>query len=167
MIVQITNYSMRILLTASIAFSMIAPFTIQAQESDLVTTIRAEIMKDPRSTDIPPAQMDSMVAALAEAAAAQGVTATDITWRPAEVDTSAQPTTADCGFFCRVNGIFGFEGDDYTIPLGLGVSSAILILIISMMFHRHHAHGVMPTIDAVHEHPGPASKHSWLHSDKI
>ena len=135
-----------------VSLALALPFAVQAQD-DLTATIRAEILKDPRAAQIPQAQMDTMVAALAEAASKQGVTSSDITWRPAEVDPSLPYDETPCEFFCYVNSIFGFGGGDYVIPLGLGVSSAILILIISMMLHRHHKHGVHPTIEAIHEHP--------------
>lgn len=130
------------------------PLLAAAQANGLENAIRAEIMKDPRSQDIPPVQMDAMVTALAQTAAAQGVSESDITWKPATRGTAAAP--AECGFLCTVNRIFGFGGDDYTIPIGLAVTSALLILFISMMLHRHHVHGVEPNIDAIHLPPKKA-----------
>jgi hypothetical protein len=132
------------------------PFFAGAQSTGLSDAIRAEILKDPRAADIPQAQIDAMVSSLAQTAAAQGITESDITWRPATSDTSRDGSA--CGFFCQVNRIFGFEGDDYTIPFGLGITSALLILFMSMMWHRHHVHGIEPTVDSIHthgEHPAP------------
>lgn len=127
------------------------PLLVSAQSQSLSEAIRAEILKDPRAASIPSAQVDVMVASLAQAAAEQGVTESDITWRP--VETSESTPVAPCGFFCSINAIFGFGGDDYTIPLGLGITSALLILFISMMLHRHHKHDIVPpTIESIHTH---------------
>jgi hypothetical protein len=139
------------LATICAAAVIAVPFMAGAQSLGLQNAIRAEIMKDPRSSEIPPAQIDAMVSALAQTAAAQGVSETDITWRPATRAGAGEP--AACGFLCTINQIFGFGGDDFTIPIGLGVTSALLILFISMMLHRHHVHGVEPTVDAIHLPP--------------
>lgn len=134
------------------------PLVAGAQSDGLSQAIRAEILKDPRSSSIPVAQIDAMVASLAQAAQQQGVNEADITWRPVEVGSISSSGT--CGFFCSVNAIFGFGGDDYTIPVGLGITSALLILFISAMFHRHHVHGVEPTIESIHRLPAAAGKKS-------
>ncbi len=127
------------------------PLMVSAQTAGLSEAIRAEILKDPRSASIPSAQVDAMVASLAQAAAQQGVTESDITWRPVEAGEESAP--ARCGFFCSVNAIFGFTGNDYTIPIGLALTSAILILFISLMLHRHHKHGIHPpTVESIHTH---------------
>lgn len=127
------------------------PLIAGAQSLGLQNAIRAEIMKDPRSADIPPTQIDAMVSALAQTAAAQGVSESDITWKPATRDGVGP--VSECGFLCTINRIFGFGGDDFTIPIGLGVTSALLILFISMMLHRHHVHGVEPSVEAIHLPP--------------
>lgn len=126
------------------------PFVAFAQDASLSATIRAEIMKDPRSADIAPEQIDALVAALTQAAQEEGVTERDILWRPAEARVSQEPS---CGFLCRVNEVFGFGGRDYTVPVGLGIASAILILFLTTMYHRHHEHGVEPSIEAIHDLP--------------
>ncbi len=138
----------RIAITTAVILAL--PLFVSAQSVGLSEAIRAEIMKDPRSASIPSAQVDAMVASLAQAAQAQGVTESDITWRPVEAGEDAVP--AECGFLCSVNAIFGFSGDDYTIPIGLGITSAILILFISLMLHRHHKHGIHPTVESIHTH---------------
>lgn len=124
------------------------PLMMSAQSTGLSNAIRAEILKDPRSADIPQAQIDAMVSALAQTASAQGVSESDITWKPVTRQGGLEPEA--CGFFCTINRIFGFGGDDFTIPIGLGITSALLILFISMMLHRHHVHGVEPTVEAIH-----------------
>ncbi|MBP9757857.1 MAG: hypothetical protein KBD06_04615 [Candidatus Pacebacteria bacterium] len=136
------------LVTICAAAVLAAPFMLSAQSAGLSNAIRAEIMKDPRSSDIPPAQIEAMVVALAQTASAQGVSESDITWKPVRAESATG--SVECGFFCTINRIFGFGGDDYTIPIGLGVTSALLILFISMMLHRHHVHGVEPTVEAIH-----------------
>ncbi len=127
------------------------PLLVGAQSIGLSEAIRAEILKDPRAASIPSAQVDAMVASLAQAAAQQGVTESDITWRP--VEAAETESAAPCGFLCSINAIFGFGGNDYTIPVGLGLTSALLILFISMMLHRHHKHNIVPpTIESIHTH---------------
>ncbi len=147
--------SIKVGLGLVIAFAFI-PLIASAQSS-LAETIRKEILKDPRASTISSTQLDAMVASLAQAAEAEGVTEADISWRPAEVGAETV-VPEECDFFCRVNSIFGFAGEDYTIPIGLGVTSALLILFISMMLHRHHVHGVHPTVDAIHTMPAEAPK---------
>lgn len=144
---------MRSLTIASVcaAALLAVPVCAAAQTTGLESAIRAEILKDPRAADIPQAQIDAMVSALAQTAAAQGVSEADITWKPATREGAA--IGGPCGFLCTVNSIFGFGGNDYTIPIGLGVTSALLILFISMMLHRHHVHGVEPTVEAIHLPP--------------
>ncbi len=142
------SFSRAVVATAVI---LALPFMVGAQSTGLSEAIRAEILKDPRAADIPAAQVDAMVASLALAAAQQGVTESDITWRPAE--SSDASGAAPCGFVCSINAIFGFGGDDYTIPIGLGITSALLILFLSMMLHRHHTHGIVPpTVESIHTH---------------
>jgi hypothetical protein len=137
--------------TACASVLLALPLLVSAQSAGLSEAIRAEIMKDPRSSGIPQTQIDAMVATLAQAAQQQGVSEADITWRPAEAAASVPVTS--CGFLCAINAIFGFGGNDYTIPIGLGVTSALLILFISMMLHRHHKHGIVPpTIESIHTH---------------
>lgn len=66
-------------------FIAMIPSLSSAQSSDtasLVTTIRAAIKNDPRSSALPAAQVDSMVQALAAKAQAQGLTAQDIAYLP-------------------------------------------------------------------------------------
>jgi hypothetical protein len=137
--------------TIAVAAILALPFMVSAQSAGLSEAIRAEILKDPRSASIPSAQVDAMVASLAQAASQQGVTESDITWRP--VEGSRETSAAPCGFLCSVNAIFGFGGDDYTIPIGLAMTSALLILFISAMLHRHHKHGIVPpTVESIHTH---------------
>ncbi len=130
-----------------------SPLIVSAHEvdlsSDLAQSIRAEIMKDPRSGTIPTPELDAMISGLVHAAEEQGVQGGDVATL-ARADVGAAPVL--CDFFCSVNAIFGFGGNDHTIPWGLGITSAILILFISLMLHRHHKHGIEPTIHSIHTH---------------
>jgi hypothetical protein len=143
-------YMIRTFKIAAVAAILALPLMAGAQTVSLSDAIRTEIMKDPRSSSIPSAQIDLMVASLAQAASQQGVNASDIAWRPAEAKAEG---SASCDFLCQINAIFGFGGNDYTIPLGLGLTSAFLILFISLMLHRHHKHGLVPpTVESIHTH---------------
>ena len=132
------------LLAALIALFALAPHTFAQSASgsdDLRATIRAELLSDPRTSNLPQAQLDAMVDALTAQAQEQGLTAHDITWRPAM--TPAENIQADaCGsmpsVLCALNRAFGFDGSDPRIPVGLGIVSALLILIIGLMFEMHH-----------------------------
>ena len=126
---------------------------------DLRATIRAAILSDPRTAEMSEAEIDAMVGALAEEASVQGVGSSDIMWRPIEYGV---PVSADrCGslpeFFCTVNEAFGFDGSDFTIPIGLGVSAAFLLFVIgSLLLHRHGHHPVQGAI-GVTPPMGPAA----------
>ncbi len=123
--------------------------------TELEMVIKTEMLKDSRAKLLPAEQLDAMVKSLAEAAMQQGVTASDITWTPVATgpDSVVKQQPEECNFLCAVNRIFGFGGNDYVIPLTLGVTSAIIIIFISMMLHRHHVHGVEPHIEAIHNLP--------------
>ena len=62
-----------------------------SSDSELRETVRAAILADPRSAQMSEADVDSMVAALAGEAEAQGVTSEDIAWRPQ--DTPGEPAS--------------------------------------------------------------------------
>jgi hypothetical protein len=111
-------------------------------------TIRAEIMKDPRSAEMTEEQIDLMVRVLAQDAADQGVTSDQIS--PTERQAEQPASSASCGLLCSINHVFGFSGDDYTIPLALGFLSAVLILFMSLMLHHHHVRGVEPSPAMLH-----------------
>ena len=121
------------------------PIIIHAQTQDgLRATVRAAILADPRTAELSETDIDVMVAALTEEAAAQGITSEDIIWRPQEEDNT---TAAACGnlpvFFCTLNQAFGFDGSDMAIPIGLVISSALLLFLIgSMLLHQHGRHPI-------------------------
>src|SRR3989338_4613889 len=132
----------RHMLIAALALCSLAlTYAAHAQassDSELRESVRAAILADPRSAQMSEADVDSMVAALAGEAEAQGVTSEDIAWRPQ--DTPGEPAST-CGFLCALNEAFGFDGSDLAIPVGLGVSSPLLLFLTgSILLHRHGHH---------------------------
>jgi hypothetical protein len=120
------------------------PFLTHAQtatSSELSATIRAELLSDPRTSSLSSAQLDAMVSLLTQQAAAQGVTAHDIQWRPQTFSNSGatpavQQESCAGNFTCVLDEAFGFIGPDTLIPFSLGLASMGLIWIIAEMIHR-------------------------------
>ena len=129
---------------ALLVLALALPVVMHAQtQDDLRATVRAAILTDPRTAALSETDIEVMVAALTEEAAAQGITSEDITWRPQEEGE----TDAACGnlpsFFCTLNQAFGFDGSDTAIPIGLAVSSALLLFLIgSILLHQHGRHPI-------------------------
>ncbi len=145
-------------LVAVAVLFVILPFVVSAQgaggeESDLRATIRAALLTDPRSASLSSAEVEEMVSALTGEAERQGVTSSDIAWRPQSPEESGSGAwdSSACGnpsgFLCALSTAFGFTGPDATIAVALGVLAAILLFVIGMMLYRrgHHAyHGQFP-----------------------
>lgn len=116
----------------------------QAGDVELRATVREAILSDPRTAGMSEAEIEEMVVALTAEAGAQGVTSADISWRPQENVAEAEPATTACGnmpsFLCALNRAFGFDGSDMTIPIGLVISSALLLFLIGSMLLHHHGH---------------------------
>lgn len=126
-----------------VLLSLATPSLGYAQERDveLQATIRAAILFDPRTAEMSEEEVGAMVAALSEKAASQGVTSHDIAWRPTEEQAGeSSPCGSIKGFLCTLTDAFGFTGSDLAIPIGLGISSALLLFLIGMLLHRlgHH-----------------------------
>jgi len=143
-----TRMLVSVLVIALALLAVFLPYAVSAQtESELNIAIRAALMSDPRTAELSESQIDSMVVILAGEAERQGLTAQDITWRPAVVPMAQTVDGAapiGCGampqFFCNLNHAFGFDGSDLAIPIGLGITSGLLILILGVMIERHYAH---------------------------
>jgi hypothetical protein len=120
-----------------LALGLIAPAITLAQ-ADLQSTIRAQILQDPRTASMSQVQIDALVSALSQSAQQQGLTPQDITWRP----TGEQPVapTNFCApypqYLCVMSAAFGFIGGDYIIPLWLAVLS--LLFLLTNALHKHH-----------------------------
>jgi len=133
------------------ALSIAVPFLVAAQataDTELQATIRAMLLSDPRTSSMTSAQIDAMVVALSGQAQKEGITSEDIEWRPeasalSATDSETTPSSV-CGsmpaFLCAINVAFGFAGDALLIPLILGLTSGLLILILGIMLERHHLH---------------------------
>jgi hypothetical protein len=114
--------------------------------SDLQTTIRAQLLSDPRTTGLPAQQIDALVGILSGEAQKQGLTASDLTWHPqipqSFITTASElaPAPSACGaapwYLCIFGEAFGFLGFDVTIPYILGVASMGLVWVIAEMIHH-------------------------------
>ncbi|MDP3646397.1 MAG: hypothetical protein Q8R25_04900 [bacterium] len=129
---------------ASIIVFQVSIVSAQTSQDDLRAVIRAELSSDPRASTLPAKQLDEMINALASAAASQGISAQDISWRPQPISdfsaSAAAATTESCdynSFLCTLTHAFGFSGSDLTIPIWLGISSAILILVLWGLIEIH------------------------------
>lgn len=132
------------LATLSIAMGLALPLAALAQSSALEATIRAELLKDPRSVEMSEAELDAMVQLLAQGAAQEGVSSDEISWRPAEATPAMvveEETSATCDgfpqFFCTVREALGFDGSNLIIPMGLFVTSGLLWFLLYELRHHH------------------------------
>ena len=129
---------------ALLVLALALPVVIHAQtQDDLRATVRAAILTDPRTAELSETDIEVMVAALTEEAVAQGITSEDITWRPQEEGKGEGAWGNLPAFFCTLNQAFGFDGSDTAIPIGLAVSSALLLFLIgSILLHQHGRHPI-------------------------
>ena len=139
----------------ALVFALLIPLVALAQSDlpasntqagDLRSTIRAELLKDPRAAQMSQTEFDTMVNALTQGATAQGMTPYDIAWRPAETRAEV-PANADenafCagipGFLCAATSGFGFDGSNTVIPIALFFTSGLLLFLLYELKH-HHRH---------------------------
>lgn len=136
-------------LAAGITAAALLPIVAFAQaQTDLSSTIRAELLSDPRTSTLTQSQLDAMVSVLTDKAQAQGITAQNIVWHPGMPASAASfastasanvcEGTADIA--CMFDTAFGFLGPDTLIAYLLGLSSMGLIWILAEMLH-HHKYG--------------------------
>ncbi len=126
-----------------------APFFARAQTDDLQTSVRAALLRDPRTASLTASQVDAMVQLIAGEATERGITARDIEWRPRqEPSFVATDGGTSCGniprVLCMLNTAFGFSGSDPTIAVGLGVTSGVLVLVIGAILGRRRFGGQPP-----------------------
>lgn len=129
-----------------VSFLFAVPALAQSN-AELEATIRAAILSDPRSAEMTEAEIDAMVVALVEEAAATGMSSEEISWRP-EVpapwaDTADQAPAETCAysaFLCALNDAFGFSEFPFLIPFMLVITSAILLFVIGSILLHHHGH---------------------------
>ncbi|MCI0557822.1 MAG: hypothetical protein MN733_04955 [Nitrososphaera sp.] len=118
-----------------------------SQTADLRMAVHDAIIADPRSDYLSSAQITAIVDVLTQKAAAQGMTAHDLSWRPllaramAPADRVAA-SQADCGsvppVFCSFNKAFGFSGSDPTLLIWVGVALTILLALIAGILEIRH-----------------------------
>lgn len=119
----------------------------QSSDADLRATIRAEIMKDPRSASMTEAEITAMVNALTKGAEEQGVESRQFS--ATESSAAAQPESAPaCGgmpaFLCTINQSFGFDGSNPVLPIALFATSGLLAFLLYELKHHIRLHGHMP-----------------------
>lgn len=118
-----------------------------AQTQDaLHAAIMAQLLANPDTAQIPPAQLQQVVDALAREAQTQKVSAQEIAWRPQIADVESPTDTSHTGSsicpsgferFCSLSEGFGFVGADITIPVALFVIAGTLFLVLRRMHHHH------------------------------
>lgn len=137
---------MRLLaLGTAMLLTLALPLAVHAQASstELRETVRAALLSDPRTASMTDAQLDAMVNVLTAQAQRQGVTAHDILWRPQPAENAGETGAASLdqcsslSFFCMFNRAFGFSGNSTVIPLMLGGTSAVLLLLTGMMIEHY------------------------------
>lgn len=145
--------STRVTIVAIVAAAcLLLPLLIHAQTtsaSDLSTTVRAALLKDPRAAALPPSELDAMVNALTAKAQAQGMTAQDIAYRPGTIVPSVPVSSGTCtdisSPLCALGQALGFDSPDKRVPIGLWITSVLLIVVIWHMRKNPHLTGIHPT----------------------
>jgi hypothetical protein len=133
------------LIALSLAASFALPVLAHAQaapDSQLRATIYAQITSDPRSQTMTQAQIYSMVNALTLQAEQQGLTASQITYRPQVAGAQAYGLTlTPCtDVSCSISRAFGLDGSIPLIPIAFFVLAALFILIFGIMREMGHPH---------------------------
>jgi hypothetical protein len=134
-----------VLFVASAILWSVSVFPAHAQTASinqLRATITAEVMADPRSKDMTQAQIYAVVNALTIQAENQGLTSSQLTYRP---EAPAQPSTTTSLFSCTniscaFATAFGLDGSVPIIPIALFVVAALFILIYGIMREMGHPH---------------------------
>jgi len=124
------------------ALCLLLPALALAQ-TDLQSAVRAAITQDPRSAQMSPAQLESLIAVLSEGAQARGMTPEDIAWRPAPTLGSGEAVSDFCApyprFLCVMSATYGFYGPDYLMPIWLAVASLLFLLVNALLRHEERA----------------------------
>jgi hypothetical protein len=136
-----------LLIAAFLIIPLALPHSAYAQASSTLSlsdTIRAAILKDPRSADLSSAQLDALVSALSNQAQAQGMTPQAIAYHPgAFVGTpSTAASYGSCNeisaWLCPLGIALGYGTPDKEVPIGLWITSGLLIVIIWQL-RKHEA----------------------------
>ena len=127
---------------------LLLPLLSYAQASnsaELNATIKAAILKDPRTAGLSAAQIQSMIQALSAKAQSQGVTAQDIAYRPGTpgivVPAVGQPASSDpcvASAWCAAGEYVGGGVARNIIYVAFWILAIILILVIWRMRKNPH-----------------------------
>lgn len=122
------------------ALAVLVPVAASAQtasQDQLRATIEQEITSDPRSQTMTQTQINGLVDALTTQAEKQGITASQLTYRPS---VSASTFTPCTDVSCSLSQAFGLDGSVPIIPIALFVAAALFILIYGIMREMGHPH---------------------------
>lgn len=133
----------QVITTGATLALLILPVALHAQTSSLDqlrATIKAEITADPRSQNMTPAQINALVDSLTTQAAKQGLTTSQLTYRPQVPGESASTLSYCSSFSCSLGQAFGLDGSIPFIPIALIVLAVLFIAIYSLMREFGHPH---------------------------
>jgi len=124
---------------------LLLPLALHAQtqsQDQLRATIAAEIASDPRSQTMTQAQTYALVNALTIQAENQGLTSSQLTYRPGVAAPQSGATTFESctDISCALGHAFGLDGSIPIIPIALFVIAALFILIYGIMREMGHPH---------------------------
>lgn len=140
---RIASFATLPLVVFTFVLSIAMPIAL-AQNDAMRAAVRSALLNDPRAADLPQTQLEEMVNTLAVAVEKQGITPRDIEWKPEPVSsftpTSIADLPASCDggtILCALSKAFGFYGSDMSIPIWIGISSSILVLVLWLMIEAH------------------------------
>jgi hypothetical protein len=134
-------FALCIFLGILLGFLVPVAASAQTQSQDqLRATIKAEITADPRSQTMTQAQINALVDSLTTQAEKQGLTATQLTYKPGMPETSGTTLTSCSDISCSLAYAFGLDGSIPIIPIALFVIAALFILIYGIMREMGHPH---------------------------
>ncbi len=111
-----------------------------ATSDQLRATIKAEISADPRSQTMTQAQINGLVDSLTVQAQKQGLTSSQLTYRPT-LNSQGGTTFSSCSdLSCALSTAFGLNGSIPLIPIALFVLAVLFIAIYSIMREMGHPH---------------------------
>lgn len=120
-----------------------AQATSTPDDSALRASIQSALLSDPRTDQLPPEQLNSLITALAADAVAHNIQPTDISYTPRMASDFGEVTppndTQSCPPFpCVFGDAYGFNGGDPSIPILLLASSSALWFIFRRMMRPQH-----------------------------
>lgn len=145
-----TNQSVGIIIALlAIANLAMSPFALaQSSDADLRASIRAEILKDPRTASMSEAEITAMIDALTIGVQAEGIESNAFIAQSRSFAPTAAEGVPSCGgmpeFLCRINQALGFDGTNALIPIVLLATSGLLAFLLYELKHHARIHGHIP-----------------------